>query len=152
MKKLYVGNLPFTASETELEQLFSQHGTVASVALITDRDTGRPRGFGFVEMANDDEANTAIEALNGQDFGGRALTVNEARQRPPRAGGFGGGGGGGGGGRSSYGGGGGGGRGGYGGGGGGSRGGYGGGGGGGGRGGYGGGGGGGGRDRGGDAW
>lgn len=150
MKKLYVGNLPFTASETELEQLFSQHGTVASVALITDRDTGRPRGFGFVEMANDDEANTAIEALNGQDFGGRALTVNEARQRPPRSGGFGGGGGGGGG-RSSYGGGGGGGgRGGYGGGGGGGggRGGYGGG--GGGRGGYGGGGGG--RDRGGDAW
>ncbi len=154
MKKLYVGNLPFGASEAELEQLFSQHGTVASVALITDRETGRPRGFGFVEMANDDEADNAIEALNGQEFGGRALTVNEARQRPPRSGGFGGGGGGGygggGGGRGGYGGGGGGGgRGGYGGGGGGGgRGGYGGGGGGRDRGGYGGGGGG--RDR--DAW
>lgn len=118
MKKLYVGNLPFTASEAELSELFGQHGEVASVALIMDRETGRPRGFGFVEMANDDEANNAIDALNGQDFGGRALTVNEARERQPRSGGFGGGGGGGGG-RGGYGGGGGGGRGGYGGGGGG---------------------------------
>jgi len=133
MKKLYVGNLPFSASEPEIQELFSQHGEVASVALIMDRETGRPRGFGFVEMANDDEADKAIDALNGQEFGGRALTVNEARERQPRGGGGGGGG---------YGGGGGGGRG----GGGGGRGGYGGGGGGGGRGGYGGGRGGGGGD------
>ncbi len=134
MKKLYVGNLPFSASEAEIQEIFSQHGEVASVAMIMDRETGRPRGFGFVEMANDDEADKAIEALNGQDFGGRPLTVNEARERQPRSGGGGGGyGGGGGGGRGGYGGG----------GGGGGRGGYGGGGGGGGRGGYGGGGGGG---------
>jgi RNA recognition motif-containing protein len=110
MKKLYVGNLPYSCSEAELQDLFGQHGEVASVALIMDRDTGRPRGFGFVEMANDDEADNAIEALNGQDFGGRAMTVNEARERQPRGpgggGGFGGGrGGGGGGGRGGYGGG-----------------------------------------------
>ena len=131
MKKLYVGNLPFSASEAEIHELFSQHGEVASVAMIMDRETGRPRGFGFVEMSNDAEADKAIDALNGQDFGGRPLTVNEARERQPRGGG--GGGFGGGGGRGGYGGGGGGGRGGYGGGGGGR--------GGGGRGGYGGGGG-----------
>ena len=144
MKKLYVGNLPFSATEAEIQDLFSQHGEVASVALIMDRETGRPRGFGFVEMANDDEADKSIDALNGQEYGGRALTVNEARERQPRSGG---GGFGGGGGRGGYGGGGGGGgRGGYGGGGGGRSGGGGygggGGGGGGGRGGYGGGGGG----------
>ncbi len=115
MKKLYVGNLPFTASEVEVQELFSQHGQVASVALINDRETGRPRGFGFVEMSEDAEADKAIEALNGYDFGGRTLTVNEARERQPRGGGFGGGGG-----RGGYGGGGGG-RGGYGGGGGGNR-------------------------------
>lgn len=122
MKKLYVGNLPFSASEAEVQELFSQHGQVASVALINDRETGRPRGFGFVEMSEDAEAEKAIEALNGYDFDGRTLTVNEARERQPRGGGFGGGGGrggyGGGGGRGGYGGGG---RGGYGGGGGGNR-------------------------------
>ncbi len=122
MKKLYVGNLPFSASEAEVQDLFSQHGQVASVALITDRETGRPRGFGFVEMSEDAEADKAIEALNGYDFGGRTLTVNEARERQPRGGG--GGGYGGGGGRGGYGGGGGGGRGGYGGGGGGRGGGW----------------------------
>lgn len=103
MKKLYVGNLPFSASEAEIQELFSQYGDVASVALITDRETGRPRGFGFVEMSEDGEADKAIEALNGYDFGGRTLTVNEARERQPRGpggggGGFGGGRGGGGGG------------------------------------------------------
>lgn len=103
MKKLYVGNLPFTATEAEIQDLFSQHGEVASVALIMDRETGRPRGFGFVEMANDDEADKSIDALNGQEYGGRALTVNEARERQPRSGG--GGFGGGGGGRGGYGGG-----------------------------------------------
>lgn len=106
MKKLYVGNLPFSASEAEIQELFSQHGQVASVALITDRETGRPRGFGFVEMSEDGEADKAIEALNGYDFGGRTLTVNEARERQPRGGGGGRGGyGGGGGGRGGYGGG-----------------------------------------------
>jgi RNA recognition motif-containing protein len=128
VKKLYVGNLPFRATQEELQELFGQHGTVHSVVLINDRETGRPRGFGFVEM-DDDAAMKAMEALNGYDMGGRPLRVNEAQERAPRPGG-----GGGGGGRGGYGGGGGG-RGGYGGGGGG----------GGGRGGYGGGGGGGGR-------
>ena len=143
-KKLYVGNLSYQVDSSELEQLFSQHGQVVSAQIINDRDTGRSKGFGFVEMANDDEAEAAIAALNGQEHGGRALTVNEARPREDRGGG-----GGGGGGRGGYGGGGGGGRGGYGGGGGGRGGGGGGYGGGGGRGGgYGGGGGGGGRGRG----
>jgi len=130
-KKLYVGNLSYQVDSSELEQLFGQHGTVTSAQIINDRDTGRSKGFGFVEMSNDSEAEAAIAALNGFQHGGRALTVNEARPREerPRSGGFGGGGGGGG-----YGGGGGGGRGGFGGGGGG-RGGFGGGGGGGGRGG-----------------
>jgi hypothetical protein len=144
--KLYVGNLPFSATEADLTELFSQHGEVTSATLVMDRETGRPRGFGFVEFSNDDEGRAAIEALHGQNFGGRDLTVNEARPREdrPRSGGFGGGGrsfggGGGGGGRGFGGGGGGGGRG-FGGGGGGGRGGYGG----------GGGGGGGGRDR--DSW
>ena len=80
MKKLYVGNLPFSASEDDVRQLFEQHGAVESVALINDRDTGRPRGFGFVEM-DDEPAGAAIGALDGQDYGGRALRVNEARPR-----------------------------------------------------------------------
>jgi len=125
-KKLYVGNLSYQTDSSELEQLFGQYGQVTSAQIINDRDTGRSKGFGFVEMSNDNEAQAAIEALNGQQHGGRALTVNEARPREERSGG------GGGGGRGGFGGGGGGGRGGYGGGGGGGRGGYGGGGGGGG--------------------
>ena len=97
MKKLYVGNLPFSATETEINELFSKHGTVHSVALINDRETGRPRGFGFVEM-DDEAATAAISALNGQEMGGRDLRVNEAQDRPKRGGGGGGGGYGGGGG------------------------------------------------------
>jgi RNA recognition motif-containing protein len=93
-QKLYVGNLPFSATEEDLRQVFAQHGEVRSVSVITDRETGRPRGFAFVEMEN---GAAAIAALNGTDFGGRALTVNEARDRG--TGGSGGGGGGGGGGR-----------------------------------------------------
>jgi cold-inducible RNA-binding protein len=114
MAKIYVGNLPFSATEDQVRALFAQHGTVESVALPNDRETGRPRGFGFVEMSSADAAR-AIQAVNGQDMGGRALRVNEAQDKPR------GGGGGGGGGRGGYGGGGGGGggRGGYGGGGGG---------------------------------
>lgn len=81
MTRLYVGNLPFSATEDSLRALFSKHGTVEKVSLITDRDTGRPRGFGFVEMPNAD-ASRAIEALNGTDFGGRPLRVNEAQERP----------------------------------------------------------------------
>ena len=97
MKKIYVGNLPFTATEDEITELFSAHGAVHSVALINDRETGRPRGFGFVEV--DDEAlQPAIQALDGYEMGGRALRVNEAQDRPR-------GGGGGGGGRGGYGGG-----------------------------------------------
>jgi RNA recognition motif-containing protein len=135
-KKLYVGNLSYSVDSSELEGLFAAHGQVVSAQIINDRDTGRSKGFGFVEMANDAEAEAAIAALNGHEHSGRALTVNEARPREERGGGGGGGGG--------YGGGGGGGRrggGGFGGGGGGR--------GGGGGGGYGGGGGGGGRERGG---
>ena len=124
-KKLYVGNLSYQVDSSELEQLFGQHGTVVSAQIINDRDTGRSKGFGFVEMGSDEEAQAAIAALNGQEHGGRALTVNEARPREERSGGGGGGrggfGGGGGGGRGGFGGGGGGGRGGYGGGGGGGR-------------------------------
>jgi RNA recognition motif-containing protein len=123
-KKLYVGNLSYDVDSSALEQLFSAHGTVESAQIINDRDTGRSKGFGFVEMGSDSEAQAAIAALNGQEHGGRALTVNEAKPREDRGGG------GGGGGRGGYGGGGGGGRSG---GGGGGRGGYGGGGGGGGR-------------------
>ena len=130
--KLYVGNLSYDVDSSELEQLFSQYGTVQSAEIISDRDSGRSKGFGFVQMASDEEAQAAIDALNGQQHNGRALTVNEAKPREDRPRG----GGGGGGGRGGYGGGGGGGRGGYGGGGGGGRGGYGGGGGGGGRGRY----------------
>lgn len=127
--KLYVGNLSFQTSEAELRSLFEQHGEVSSASLVMDRETGRPRGFGFVEMPNDEQAKAAINAINGQNFGGRDLTVNEARPREAGGGGrggFGGFGGGGGGGRGGFGGrgGGGGGRGGFGGGGGGGGGGF----------------------------
>src|SRR6185295_6217701 len=94
-KKLYVGNLSYEVDSSELEQLFGAHGQVVSAQIINDRDTGRSKGFGFVEMANDDEAEAAIAALNGQQHMGRALTVNEARPREERGGSFGGGGGGG---------------------------------------------------------
>ncbi len=103
--RLYVGNLPFDTDETQLRTLFQEGGRqVSEVKIITDRDTGRPRGFAFVEMASQADAEGAISALNGRDFGGRALTVNEAREQAPRrSGGFGGGGGGGGGrGRRGY--------------------------------------------------
>ena len=93
MKNIFVGNLNYQAAEDEVRQLFEQYGTVDRVSLITDRDTGRPRGFGFVEMPNDEEGDAAIEALNGADFGGRRLNVNEARPRAPRGGPGGGGGG-----------------------------------------------------------
>ncbi len=83
--KLYVGNLPFTATETEVREMFEKHGNVDSISLITDRDTGRPRGFGFIEMSDGGEA--AMGALNGTMMGERALTVNEARQREDRGGG-----------------------------------------------------------------
>ncbi len=81
--KLYVGNLPFSATETEVRELFEQHGTVDEVALITDRDTGRPRGFGFVKM-DDNGARSAMSALDGTEMGGRNLKVNEAKQREDR--------------------------------------------------------------------
>jgi RNA recognition motif-containing protein len=102
-KKLYVGNLSYDATGSDLEQLFGQHGTVESAEVIADRDTGRSKGFGFVQMGSDEEAQAAIGALNGKEHGGRALTVNEAKPREdrPRSGG----GGGGGGGRGGYGGG-----------------------------------------------
>ena len=89
MTKIYVGNLPFSATETEIRELFGQHGTVESVSLITDRETGRPRGFGFVEMSRAD-ASSAIEKLNGKDMGGRPLRVNEAQERTGGGGGGGG--------------------------------------------------------------
>ena len=136
--KLYVGNLPYTVRDEDLQQSFGQFGSITSAKVMMERDTGRSKGFGFVEMGSDAEAQAAITGMNGQSLGGRSITVNEARPmeaRPPRTGGFGGGGGyggGGGGGDRSGGGG-------YGGGGGGRSGGgggYGGGGGGGGRGGY----------------
>ena len=92
-KKLYVGNLPFSASEEDLSAKFSSCGTVESAKLITDRDTGRSKGFGFVEMASDAEAQAAIDKLNGSDYDGRPLTVNEARPQKKRTGGPGGGGG-----------------------------------------------------------
>src|SRR5262245_35470539 len=106
-KKLYVGNLSYQVDSSELEQLFGAHGQVVSAQIINDRDTGRSKGFGFVEMNTDEEAQAAIAALNGQQHGGRALTVNEARPREERGGGGGGGRGGfgGGGGRGGYGGG-----------------------------------------------
>jgi len=95
-KKLYVGNLSYQVDSSELEQLFAAHGQVVSAQIINDRDTGRSKGFGFVEMSSDAEAQAAIAALNGQQHNGRALTVNEARPREERGGGgnFGGGGGG----------------------------------------------------------
>lgn len=86
MTRLYVGNLPFSATEESLRALFSKHGTVEKVSLITDRDTGRPRGFGFVEMSSAD-AQRAIQGLDGTDFGGRPLRVNEAQDRPRGGGG-----------------------------------------------------------------
>ena len=89
---IYVGNLPFSYTSADLEKLFTKHGTVTSAQVVTDRTTGRSRGFGFVEMASDSEAQAAITALNGTDFGGRTLTVNEARPQEPRTGGGGGGG------------------------------------------------------------
>ena len=104
-KKLYVGNLAYGVSSSDLEQLFAQHGNVQSAQVIEDRDTGRSKGFGFVEMGSDQDAQAAISALNGQQHNGRPLTVNEAKPREDRGGG------GGGGGRGGYGGGGG--RGGY---------------------------------------
>ena len=134
MKNIYVGNLSFSTTEDAIREAFAAHGAVSKVSLVRDRDSGESRGFAFVEMDNDSEAQAAITAMNGAQLDGRSLKVNEAQPKPPRSGG-------GGGGRGGYGGG------------GGGRGGYGGGGGGGGRGGYGGGGGrggdrgGGGRDR-----
>ncbi len=86
MTKLYVGNLPFTATDESVRALFSKHGTVEKVSLINDRDTGRPRGFGFVEMSNADAAR-AMQALNGTDFEGRSLRVNEAQERSGGGGG-----------------------------------------------------------------
>ena len=110
--KLYVGNLSFNTTQADLEDLFGQSGQVQSVSIVTDRDTGRPRGFAFVEMATDQEAQAAIAALNGQQVDGRELKVNEAQPKENRGGGgggrggFGGGGrGGGGGGRGGFGGG-----------------------------------------------
>ena len=91
-RKLYVGNLPYETNEDDLQNLFAQAGTVESVTVMRDRDTGRARGFGFVEMASDDEAQKAIDQLHDQPFGGRRLTVNEARPQAARGGGgFGGG-------------------------------------------------------------
>lgn len=104
-KKLYVGNLSYSVNSSELEQLFGSYGTVESAQVITDRDTGHSKGFGFVEMSNDAEAQAAIQGLNGQEHSGRALTVNEAKPREDRGGGRGGRGGGGGyggGGRGRY--------------------------------------------------
>jgi RNA recognition motif-containing protein len=115
-KKLYVGNLDYSVTSADLQQLFSQNGSVQSADVIMDKMSGRSKGFGFVEMATDEEAQAAIAALNGKDYSGRALTVNEAKPRPEGGGGggggrggsrggYGGGGGGGGGGRGGYGGG-----------------------------------------------
>ena len=100
--KLYVGNLPYTVRDNDLEQAFSAFGAVTSAKVMMERDTGRSKGFGFVEMGSDEEALAAVNGMNGQAFGGRNIVVNEARPmeaRPPRSGGFGGGGGGYGGGR-----------------------------------------------------
>ena len=100
-KKLYVGNLAYTVTDSTLEQMFAQHGTVESAQVIMDRDTGRSKGFGFVEMKTDQEAQAAIAAMNGKEVDGRSLTVNEAKPREDRGGGRGGSGGG----RGGYGGG-----------------------------------------------
>ena len=88
MKNIFVGNLPFSATEDALRDLFSPLGEVQQVRIMTDRDTGKSRGFAFVEMTQDEDAAKAIAALNGKDFDGRALTVNEARPKPARSGGF----------------------------------------------------------------
>lgn len=104
-RKLYVGNMSFNIDDARLEEIFQEHGTVDSAKVITDRYTGQSRGFGFVEMSSNEEAQAAIEALDGKDVDGRALKVNEAKPRENRnesRGGFGGGGGGGGGGRRRY--------------------------------------------------
>ena len=90
MTKLFVGNLPFSATEQSVRALFEQHGTIESLALINDRETGKPRGFGFIEMSNAD-ASKAMQALNGKDFDGRALKVNEAQSKERSGGGGGGG-------------------------------------------------------------
>lgn len=92
MMNIYVGNLPYSATDADLQQLFSQHGQVVRAQVLIDRETGRSRGFGFVEMANPEEGKAAIAALNGQDMGGRALRINEAQPREAGAGrgGFGG--------------------------------------------------------------
>lgn len=90
--KIYVGGLPYSATEQQLSDLFAAHGAVASARIITDKFTGQSRGFGFVEMSSDAEAQAAITALNGSEMGGRTLTVNEARPQEPRTGGGGGGG------------------------------------------------------------
>ncbi len=87
MFNIYVGNLSFEATEDDLRGLFAEHGEVLKVNLITDRDTGRPRGFGFVEMADANQGRTAIEQVNGQELGGRTLTVNETKPRAARSGG-----------------------------------------------------------------
>ncbi len=100
-KKLYVGNLPYDTGDSKLQELFEEYGSVQSAQVIMDRETGRSKGFGFVEMGSDDEARAAINGMNGKEIGGRALTVNEARPREDRGGG----GGRGGGGRGGYGGG-----------------------------------------------
>src|SRR5438105_10385580 len=100
--KLYVGNLSYNTTSSELEQMFGPHGTVQSAEVIQDRETNRSKGFGFVQMGSDQEAQAAIAALNGQQQDGRALTVNEAKPREDRSGGGGGGGGGGGRSRGNY--------------------------------------------------
>jgi RNA recognition motif-containing protein len=92
-RKLYVGNLPYEVGETELQELFSRAGSVESVTVMRDQATGRARGFAFVEMGSDEEAQQAIRELNASQMGGRSLTVNEARPKAPRSGGFDGGGG-----------------------------------------------------------
>jgi RNA recognition motif-containing protein len=105
-KKLYVGNLSYSVDNSQLEEMFSKFGDVRSAEVIQDRDTGRSKGFGFVEMADDNAAREAIEGMNNQEHDGRTMTVNEARPKEPRGGGgggYGGGRGGGGGGRGSYG-------------------------------------------------
>ena len=91
MKKIYVGNLPFSIAEEDLKQMFAEYGSVSSVAIIRDRDTGKSRGFGFIELESDEGAEKAINELNGREMDGRALTVNEAKPRADRPGGGGGG-------------------------------------------------------------